>query len=257
MKTFRVQARVAACVGAIVLLVQISQAQAQTYSFVFQFGSYGSGDGQFNGPDSVAVDAAANIYVADRLNNRIQVFDSQGNFLLKFGSLGSGDGQFADPLGVFVDATGNIYVADYANNRIQVFDSLGNFLLKFGSFGSGDGQFSAPTGVAVDATGNIFVSDYYNSRIEVFDSQGTFLLQFGGPPGDGYYFGVCARRAETSTWSTPITASSRCLLRAHEAHRNGERRILTGPNDGLSLWHREHSSVWKPSRKALERGAAC
>ncbi len=36
----------------------------------------------------------------------------------------------------------------------------------------------------------------------------------------------------------------------------GERRILTGPNDGLSRWHREHSSVWKPSRKALERGAA-
>ena len=74
MKTFRVQARVAACVGAIVLLPQISQAQAQTYSYAFQFGGLGSGDGQFAGPGGVAVDATGNIYVADSNNSRIQVF---------------------------------------------------------------------------------------------------------------------------------------------------------------------------------------
>jgi len=77
MKTFRVQARVAAFVGAIVLLLfggQISQAQAQTYSYAFQFGGLGSGDGQFAGPGGVAVDATGNIYVADSNNSRIQVF---------------------------------------------------------------------------------------------------------------------------------------------------------------------------------------
>src|ERR1700738_1164305 len=64
MKTFRVQARVAAFVGAIVLLLfggQISQAQAQTYSYAFQFGSYGTDDGQFGSPSGVALDASGNI----------------------------------------------------------------------------------------------------------------------------------------------------------------------------------------------------
>ena len=81
MKTFRVQARVAACVGAIVLLLfggQISQAQAQTYSYAFQFGSYGSGDGQTYNPSGVALDATGNIYVADSYNNLIQVFAPDG-----------------------------------------------------------------------------------------------------------------------------------------------------------------------------------
>ncbi len=59
------------------------------------------------------MDATGNIYVADRNNHRIQVFDSQGNFLLKFGSYGYGDGQFGGPGGVALDASGNIIVSEY------------------------------------------------------------------------------------------------------------------------------------------------
>jgi len=62
-----------------------------------------------------------NIYVADALNNRIQVFDSAGSFLFEFGSSGSGDGQFKVPFGIAVDSRKNIYVADLGNLRIQVF----------------------------------------------------------------------------------------------------------------------------------------
>ena len=122
MKTFRVQARVAACVGAIVLLLQISQAQAQTYSYAFQFGGLGRGDGQLYGTFGVATASSGNIIVTDYYNSRVQIFDSQGTFLLKFGTPGVGcDGCFYYPVGVAVDATGNIYVADSNNNRIQVF----------------------------------------------------------------------------------------------------------------------------------------
>ena len=62
--------------------------------------------------DGVAVDGSGNVFVADQLNNRIQVFDNTGTFLTTWGSLGSGDGQFNDPAGVAVDGSGNVFVAD-------------------------------------------------------------------------------------------------------------------------------------------------
>ena len=71
------------------------------------------------------------MYVADA-DNRIQVFDAQGNFLRKWGELGSGDGQFRFPSGIAIDSSGTVYVADNENHRIQVFDAQGNFLRKWG-----------------------------------------------------------------------------------------------------------------------------
>lgn len=52
----------------------------KTGRFVKNWGSKGSGDGQFDMPNSVAVDAKGNVYVADLGNKRIQVFDNDGNF---------------------------------------------------------------------------------------------------------------------------------------------------------------------------------
>jgi tripartite motif-containing protein 71 len=83
-------------------------------------GSKGSGDGQFIGPQWVAIDSSGNIYVADTYNHRIQKFNSDGAFLTKWGSEGSGDGQFNFPT-VAVDSSGNVYVADFGNHRIQKF----------------------------------------------------------------------------------------------------------------------------------------
>ena len=59
-----------------------------------QWGSYGSGDGEFKFPHGIAVDNSGNVYVIGYGNHRIQKFDSNGVFLTKWGSLGSGDGQF-------------------------------------------------------------------------------------------------------------------------------------------------------------------
>jgi DNA-binding beta-propeller fold protein YncE len=88
---------------------------------VTQWGSVGSGDGQFSNPAGVATDAAGNVYVADFGNHRIQKFTGTGVYLTQWGSFGSGDGQFSTPRGVATDVDGNVYVADQGNHRIQKF----------------------------------------------------------------------------------------------------------------------------------------
>jgi len=144
-----------------------------------RFGDWGSEDGQFNKPESIRVDYLNRIIVCDTANDRIQMFDHQGNHLLSFGSKGSEDGQFNTPFGVTIDRLNFIIVCDTLNHRIQVFDEKGIHLLSFGSKGSGNGQLNRPTRVAVDHHNNIIVSDWGNNRIQVFGPQGKWISSFG------------------------------------------------------------------------------
>ena len=61
---------------------------------IFQFGTYGSGNGS-HGPYDLHVDPSGNVWVVDWWNNRIEEFNGSGAYLLQFGSEGSGDGQFS------------------------------------------------------------------------------------------------------------------------------------------------------------------
>ena len=149
------------------------------------YGSFGTGNGQFNIPSDVAVDSAGNIWVADSGNHRIQKLNSSGTYQLKFGSYGSGEGQFNLPYGIAIDSADNIYVADCNNHRIQKFDSSGNFILAFGSYGTGNGQFKSPRKLAIYETGGttyIYVADTLNNRIQVLEPQ-TVTIGPTGPTG--------------------------------------------------------------------------
>jgi hypothetical protein len=173
---------------------------------VTKWGSAGSGGGQFEGPEGVALDPSGNVFVADFNNNRIQEFTSTGTFLLTFGwgvqdgtaafetctsgcqagIAGSGDGQFDDPWRIAVDGSGNVFVAGFNNNRIQKFTNTGTFLTKWGSSGNGDGQFNGgPLTLAVDGNGSVFVTDGGNNRIQEFTNSGAFLLTLGWGVQDG------------------------------------------------------------------------
>ncbi|MBA7608358.1 hypothetical protein ES703_15535 [subsurface metagenome] len=161
---------------------------SQTYEFVTEWGSYGSGDGQFDYPLGTAVDGYGNIYVADGNNSRIQKFNSSGVFLTKWGTYGAGDGQFGQVIGVAVDSSGNIYTADNTNHRIQKFNSSGDFLTNWGSEGTGDGEFNHPQQLAIDSSDNVYVTDYGNHRIKKFTSSGVFLTKWGSEgTGDGEF----------------------------------------------------------------------
>ncbi len=162
----------------VILLCHPAASHAAVGDFLFKWGSYGTGDGQFSFPSSIAVDAGGNVYVTDYLN-RVQVFTSTGTFIRNWGSYGTGDGQFNYPSGIAVGAGGNVYVSDFGNHRIQVFTSDGTFIRKWGSYSSGDGQFFFPSDVAVGADGNVYVVDISLSRVQVFTSDGTFIRKWG------------------------------------------------------------------------------
>ncbi len=118
--------RLALVVLAILLAIAMAPAlaAAQAPAYLAQWGSHGTGDGQFYYARGVAVDASGNLYVADPGNSRIQVFTGSGTYLTRWGTFGSGDGQFDAPTGVAVDGSGHVYVVDRGNSRIQVFGPL-------------------------------------------------------------------------------------------------------------------------------------
>jgi len=125
--------------------------------------------GDFGAPQGVAVDQDGNVYVTDTLNNRVEIFDADGNFLSLFGKNGDGPGYFARPKGIAIDSDGHIWVADEMQDRLQVFNREGQLLTYIGT-GHGDlpGQFKALVGVAIDKQNRVFTTEQYPGRMQVF-----------------------------------------------------------------------------------------
>lgn len=145
---------------------------------MLSFAREGQDEGQVSRPWGLCVDKEGNIIVADRRNNRIQIFNNRGDFKTMFGSKGTGPGEFDLPAGITTDFLGRIIVIDKDNHRVQIFTSTGNFIHKFGSFGKDCGQFQYPWDVAVNTLGNIVVTDTRNHRIQLFTNDGTYITKF-------------------------------------------------------------------------------
>ena len=122
-----------------------------SYSFIKQWGSKGTGIGQFLYPIGIAVDPSGNVFISDNGNNRVQKFDGNGNFLAKWDFNSSNYGHIVQPKGIAADSSGNVFISDNGNNQIQKFDGNGNFLAKWGINGTANGQFIGPEGIAVDS----------------------------------------------------------------------------------------------------------
>ncbi|SFS34892.1 6-bladed beta-propeller, partial [Mucilaginibacter polytrichastri] len=136
--------------------------------------------GQFNNPTGITVDGAGQIYVTDKLNNRVEVFSTNGTLIRVFGDVIAGNTPLNNPNGIALDASGKIYVADSGNDRIVVFTPLGILSAIIGSSGSGNGKLDSPQGVYVDSGNNLFVADGDNDRIDVFNAvNGNFIKKIG------------------------------------------------------------------------------
>jgi sugar lactone lactonase YvrE len=130
---------------------------------------YLTSPGDFGAPQGVAVDKDGNVYVTDTLNNRVEIFDADGNFISEFGKNGDGPGYFARPKGIAVDGDGHIWVADEMQDRLQVFNRDGQLLTYIGlGHGEMPGQFKALVGVAIDKGNRVFTTEQYPGRLQVF-----------------------------------------------------------------------------------------
>jgi sugar lactone lactonase YvrE len=178
-------------------------------------GSFGSGGD--NGPatsaqigfvHSIAVDAAGNLYVADRNNNKIRKIGISGTISTVAGNgafcgntpCPTGDGgpaiaaQLNSPEGVALDAAGNLYIADGFNNRVRKITAGANGTIDATDTistvaGTGDkayggdggaataGQLNFPQDVALDGLGNLYIADFANRRVRRVEGVGPLMLQ--------------------------------------------------------------------------------
>ncbi|MBU4259030.1 MAG: NHL repeat-containing protein [Proteobacteria bacterium] len=127
-------------------------------------------------PGRMAIDSDGNIYIIDRANNRILVFNSN----LKFNKEVIRESKiiFND---IKVGKQGDIYTLSTLEGIARKYDRSGKKILEFGGRGKGRDEFSFPTSLAVDNKGLIYIVDQHKNKIFVFDRQGKFVFNFSRP----------------------------------------------------------------------------
>jgi len=136
--------------------------------YLSSWGGPGMGPGEFNLPHSVALDKDGRVFVADRENLRIQIFDRQGKFLTMWNNIHR-------PCGLHIAGEGEqlVYVGELApaypfNQKypnlgacISIYDLKGNRLARLGDSHPGEEphQFLAPHGMTVDSRGDIYIGE--------------------------------------------------------------------------------------------------
>ena len=146
-----------------------------------KFGGTGSIPGKFNGPLGIDKSEDGRIFICDKGNQRIQVFDLFGNFQKNFGGFGWDEENFDGPVDIWARSTLNIYVADYNNQRVQRFDKDMNYISsKYSNPADLEKfQFQEVLSVAYSSQGDLFIVDAGENKIIKFNSQDQGDAAFG------------------------------------------------------------------------------
>ena len=136
--------------------------------FLLTWGTKGKGPGQFDLPHGIALDAAGRVFVVDRQNARVQVFDGGGH------SLAWNSPPLVNPQDIAIGTDGTVFVTDIGDERspdrsgIYVMRADGSLVGRFGRYGNYDGQFLVAHGVAVGKGGEVYVADFTGKRVQKF-----------------------------------------------------------------------------------------
>ena len=144
--------------------------------FIKTWGKKGTGPGEFDTPHALAFDSKGRLFVADRANNRIQIFDQEGTFLDQWT-------QFSRPSGLFIDPRDMLYVADSESTEKDGYGHNPGWKrgLRIGSTKDGKvtvfipdptpgtGATSAAEGVAVDAAGHIYGAEVLSKSVKRYE----------------------------------------------------------------------------------------
>ncbi|EDY20624.1 NHL repeat containing protein [Chthoniobacter flavus Ellin428] len=139
--------------------------------YQFEWGGKGTEPGKFRLPHGVAVDSHGRVFVCDRTNSRLQVFDPKGKFLAEWKGP-----QVGRPYGVSVAANDHVFVIDGGDQlpnqpehaKAVELDPEGNVVPRFGSYGRDPGQFQLGHDIAVAPDGSVYVGDAKGKRVQKF-----------------------------------------------------------------------------------------
>lgn len=147
-------------------------------SYLLEWGTKGSDEGEFDIPHGITIDKNEHVYVADRQNNRIQVFDKNGKFLRVLKNKDS----VPQLPAVTIDSAQHLYAIDFdytittdlgnKGSKIFRYDSSGNIVFQFGSTGENKRTVSWYHDIAVDRQGNIYVGDIHGIKLLKFRNKG-------------------------------------------------------------------------------------
>jgi len=130
--------------------------------YITHWGRKGTGDGEFNLVHDVCLDSEEKVYVADRANSRVQIFDTNGKFLGKWTDVGQ-------PWGLAYSRKENcVYMADGLNNRIVRLSLDGQIQGVLGSYGKTPGKLDFAHNIAIDSAGALYVAEIKNWRVQKF-----------------------------------------------------------------------------------------
>lgn len=146
--------------------------------FVSQFGKQGFGQGEFQQPRGIAVDANKHLLIADTENGRVQVFDRSGKFLRQIKPLASQE-TFRFPRAIAVNPLGIAYITDDLDFRVYKFDGGGRQLAIWKRPRIQDENPAIPGRLLISENGSIFLSEPNNHRVLVHDSNEKLIGTIG------------------------------------------------------------------------------
>jgi DNA-binding beta-propeller fold protein YncE len=133
----------------------------RTGKFLKAWGGKGTGPGQFDIAHSVVVDARGFVYVADRQNRRVQVFDVNGKFIKEWKYAGL-------PCGLYIGQDRQMYLTTGYAGQILRLDEGGKAVAAMGQAGKGLGEFGEAHFMTFGPTGEIYVADTVNASVQKF-----------------------------------------------------------------------------------------